>query len=69
MELAGLACAQTVATVYDVKRYNRVLVCCGPGNQVRAVPYIHIIYDLTVRTHLMQGGDGLVAARHLSAHL
>jgi len=45
MELAGLACAQTVATVYDVKRYNRVLVCCGPGNQ---------------------GGDGLVAARHLS---
>lgn len=35
MELAGLACAQTVATVYDVKKYNRVLVCCGPGNQVR----------------------------------
>ncbi|KAF8322622.1 YjeF N-terminal domain-like protein [Clavulina sp. PMI_390] len=45
MELAGLACAQTVASVYDVKKYNRVLVCCGPGNQ---------------------GGDGLVAARHLS---
>ncbi|KAH9080288.1 YjeF N-terminal domain-like protein [Lactarius deliciosus] len=33
MELAGLACAETLATV-----------CCGPGNQ---------------------GGDGLVAARHL----
>ncbi|KAF9006843.1 YjeF N-terminal domain-like protein [Hymenopellis radicata] len=45
MELAGLACAQTLAKVYDNKQYNRVLVCCGPGNQ---------------------GGDGLVAARHLS---
>ncbi|KAF8905143.1 YjeF N-terminal domain-containing protein [Mucidula mucida] len=45
MELAGLACAQTLAKVYDNKGYNRVLVCCGPGNQ---------------------GGDGLVAARHLS---
>ncbi|KAF7324725.1 NAD(P)H-hydrate epimerase [Mycena kentingensis (nom. inval.)] len=45
MELAGLACAQTLAHVYDAKKYNRVLVCCGPGNQ---------------------GGDGLVAARHLA---
>ncbi|KDQ62699.1 hypothetical protein JAAARDRAFT_30597 [Jaapia argillacea MUCL 33604] len=44
MELAGLACAQTLAKVYDKERYPRVLVCCGPGNQ---------------------GGDGLVAARHL----
>ncbi|KAJ7160085.1 YjeF N-terminal domain-containing protein [Mycena filopes] len=45
MELAGLACAQTVAKVYGAEKYPRVLVCCGPGNQ---------------------GGDGLVAARHLS---
>lgn len=45
MELAGLACAQTLATVYDKERYPIVLVCCGPGNQ---------------------GGDGLVAARHLA---
>ncbi|KAJ7054093.1 YjeF N-terminal domain-containing protein [Mycena amicta] len=45
MELAGLACAQTLSAVYDSKKYNRVLVCCGPGNQ---------------------GGDGLVAARHLA---
>ncbi|KAF7348257.1 NAD(P)H-hydrate epimerase [Mycena sanguinolenta] len=45
MELAGLACAQTLAKVYSTDKYNRVLVCCGPGNQ---------------------GGDGLVAARHLS---
>ncbi|KAG2013286.1 hypothetical protein CC2G_010215 [Coprinopsis cinerea AmutBmut pab1-1] len=44
MELAGLACAQTLATVYPKRTYPRVLVCCGPGNQ---------------------GGDGLVAARHL----
>ncbi|KAJ4482394.1 YjeF N-terminal domain-like protein [Lentinula aciculospora] len=44
MELAGLACAQALARVYDKKRYPNVLVCCGPGNQ---------------------GGDGLVAARHL----
>ncbi|KAI0045526.1 YjeF N-terminal domain-like protein [Auriscalpium vulgare] len=44
MELAGLACAQTLATVYKKDKYPRVLVCCGPGNQ---------------------GGDGLVAARHL----
>lgn len=51
MELAGLACAQAVATVYPLSKNNsgtsneKVLVCCGPGNQ---------------------GGDGLVAARHLS---
>ncbi|KAF7313836.1 NAD(P)H-hydrate epimerase [Mycena chlorophos] len=45
MELAGLACAQTVSAVFGPKKYNRVLVCCGPGNQ---------------------GGDGLVAARHLA---
>ncbi|KAF9013145.1 YjeF N-terminal domain-containing protein [Cyathus striatus] len=44
MELAGLACAQTLAKCYDKDNYPRVLVCCGPGNQ---------------------GGDGLVAARHL----
>lgn len=44
MELAGLACAQTLATVYKNDKHSRVLVCCGPGNQ---------------------GGDGLVAARHL----
>ena len=44
MELAGLACAMTLAKVYNKDKYPRVLVCCGPGNQ---------------------GGDGLVAARHL----
>ena len=47
MELAGLACAQTLATVYNKEKYPRVLVCCGPGNQ---------------------GGDGLVAARHLGTY-
>ncbi|KAG1843021.1 YjeF N-terminal domain-like protein [Suillus subalutaceus] len=44
MELAGLACAQTLSTVYSKEKYPKVLVCCGSGNQ---------------------GGDGLVAARHL----
>lgn len=48
MELAGLACAQTLAKVYDKEKYRRVLVCCGSGNQ---------------------GGDGLVAARHLGSSL
>jgi len=33
MELAGLACAQSLATVYDSEKYPHVLVCCGPGNQ------------------------------------
>ncbi|KAG5723769.1 hypothetical protein E4T56_gene14840, partial [Termitomyces sp. T112] len=33
MELAGLACAQALATVYKKEKYPRVLVCCGPGNQ------------------------------------
>lgn len=45
MELAGLACAQALATVYTREKCPRVLVGCGPGNQ---------------------GGDGLVAARHLA---
>lgn len=55
MELAGLACAQALATVYPLNKSSadpasnkRILVCCGPGNQ---------------------GGDGLVAARHLSTSL
>jgi NAD(P)H-hydrate epimerase len=48
MELAGLACAQTLAKIYDKEKYRRVLVCCGSGNQ---------------------GGDGLVAARHLGSSL
>ncbi|KAH9818102.1 YjeF N-terminal domain-containing protein [Melampsora americana] len=44
MELAGLACAQALHSVYPKSTHPNILVCCGPGNQ---------------------GGDGLVAARHL----
>ena len=46
MELAGLSVAATVAKCYPIGQLQpeRVLVCCGPGNN---------------------GGDGLVAARHL----
>ena len=35
MELAGLSCAQALQDAYpDLQKYSRVLVCCGPGNQV-----------------------------------
>lgn len=45
MELAGLSVASAIAKECPaVDGSNRVLVCCGPGNN---------------------GGDGLVAARHL----
>lgn len=44
MELAGLACAQTVFRSYPPDTFPVILVGVGPGNQ---------------------GGDGLVAARHL----
>jgi NAD(P)H-hydrate epimerase len=63
MELAGLACAQVLARVYPKEKYSRVLVACGPGNQVRKLAdwtLLEIIFRV-----LRQGGDGLVAARHL----
>lgn len=47
MELAGQAVAHSIAKTFPAKELssNKLLVCCGPGNN---------------------GGDGLVAARHLS---
>ncbi|XP_055622749.1 NAD(P)H-hydrate epimerase [Toxorhynchites rutilus septentrionalis] len=45
MELAGLSCAHAIVHCYGTRGIkNKILVCCGPGNN---------------------GGDGLVAARHL----
>ncbi|KAJ3747555.1 YjeF N-terminal domain-containing protein [Lentinula detonsa] len=62
MELAGLACAQALARVYDKKRYPNVLVCCGPGNQGALQK---LVTGLSAKLTLLEGGDGLVAARHL----
>ena len=45
MELAGLSVASAIACEYAPRRFPRVLVIAGPGNN---------------------GGDGLVAARHLT---
>lgn len=58
MELAGLACAQATQRCYpDAKR---VLVCCGPGPSRFLDHTSQLIVDQG-----NQGGDGLVAARHL----
>ena len=65
MELAGLACAQALATSYRKDVYPRVLVCCGPGNQ-GWLPII-LVWTNVDQGNLDpgKGGDGLVAARHL----
>jgi NAD(P)H-hydrate repair Nnr-like enzyme with NAD(P)H-hydrate epimerase domain len=34
MELAGLACAQALAVEFELKYFEKVMVICGPGNQV-----------------------------------
>lgn len=70
MELAGLACAQTVARTYPAKSYKKVLVIVGPGNQVsqrrsRPPKRVPLRTDRYIRSLTFQGGDGLVAARHL----
>lgn len=44
MELAGLSVATAIAKCYPNDKYDKPVICCGPGNN---------------------GGDGLVAARHL----
>jgi hypothetical protein len=53
MELAGLACAQALATAYKKETHPRVLVCCGPGNQGMSLGYEEsirfIVSDLSVR--------------------
>ncbi|SBT80340.1 pyridoxal 5'-phosphate synthase, putative [Plasmodium malariae] len=44
MELAGHSISQIIFKEYNPRKFNKILICCGPGNN---------------------GGDGLVAARHL----
>ena len=64
MELAGLSCAQGLAKSFPVNSHRRVMVTCGPGNQVS--PSLLLPFDrLADSLWLLQGGDGLVAARHL----
>lgn len=70
MELAGLSCAQALQDAYpDLKQFSRILVCCGPGNQVRSCILSYFVETQTAVTFAFRaktkGGDGLVAARHL----
>jgi hypothetical protein len=53
MELAGLACAQTVARTYPAKSYKNVLVIVGPGNQVSLLRVFAALDDL-LRELLME---------------
>lgn len=54
MELAGLACAQTLAKVYGKDKYSRVLVCCGPGNQ-GVVRYFSNAFVCSIRRQVVTG--------------
>ncbi|CRH01328.1 pyridoxal 5'-phosphate synthase, putative [Plasmodium relictum] len=44
MEMSGLSISQIIFKEYNISKFSKILICCGPGNN---------------------GGDGLVAARHL----
>ncbi|SBS96922.1 pyridoxal 5'-phosphate synthase, putative [Plasmodium ovale curtisi] len=46
MELAGLSISHIIFKEYNLTKFKKILICCGPGNN---------------------GGDGLVAARHLKS--
>lgn len=59
MELAGLAVAQAthdlISTTSDLSKVQRILAVCGPGSKL-FFESLHLLDN---------GGDGLVAARHL----
>ena len=58
MELAGLACAQATHDFASTKSIGkRILTICGPGSKFESF--------LTKCVCVDNGGDGLVAARHL----
>jgi NAD(P)H-hydrate epimerase len=56
MELAGLSVAVAVAKVFPVEKFEKILVCAGPGICSHS-PNFNLAGN--------NGGDGLVAARHL----
>ena len=54
MELAGLSCAQALAKTFPVHSHKRVLVTCGPGNQVsRASGPVEKPNTLWANSHLL----------------
>lgn len=59
MELAGLSVAQAthdfISTTSDLSSAKRILAICGPGSKLK----FSVIYNQD------NGGDGIVAARHL----
>ena len=80
MELAGLSCAQALAKTFPANTHKRVMVTCGPGNQVSPAPGVLLAgheseqesavsrpqnMSCSTQADDLQGGDGLVAARHL----
>ncbi|KFZ03542.1 hypothetical protein V502_10859 [Pseudogymnoascus sp. VKM F-4520 (FW-2644)] len=64
MELAGLSVSQAVYRLHPPSRGRRILVACGPGNNGdRPLQQSHWSVEYT--DVISEGGDGLVAARHL----
>lgn len=60
MELAGLACAQALASAFDKESHKRVLVITGPGNQVGKVTSVRFVTVwLTLREIVIREEMGL----------
>ena len=59
MELAGLSVACAVFDAYPKARFSRILAICGPGSKNL---YLKVLINLVLKDN---GGDALVASRHL----